>query len=70
MNQLVLATLVFATLALGEVETNGLVNTEAGTFRCHGSIVRLDHQGIPSSGDLSSSEMKPCDPVVEVRDTI
>jgi len=69
MNHIILATLVLATLALCEVETKDLVNTEAGTFRCRGSIVRLDHRGIPSSGDLGG-EMKPCDPIVEVRDTV
>ena len=69
MNQIILATLILVTLALGEVEAKGLVNTEAGTFRCRGSIVRLDHQGIPSSGDLGG-EMKPCDPIVEVKDTV
>jgi len=45
------------------------VNTEAGTFRCHGSVVRLDSQGIPSSGDPGGA-MKRCDQVVEVKETI
>jgi hypothetical protein len=69
MYQYLFAIPFLATLALGEVEAKGLVHTEAGTFRCRGTIVRLDDQGIPSSGELGG-EMKPCDPMVEVKDTI
>jgi hypothetical protein len=69
MNIIIVATLFLVTLALGAAEAKSLVNTEAGTFRCGGSIVRLDLQGIPSSGD-PGGEMKPCDPIVEVKDTI
>jgi hypothetical protein len=70
-NRIILTTslLVALVLTLGEAEATGLVNTEAGTFRCHGSIVRLDPQGVPSSGE-PGGRMKRCDLVVEVRDTI
>jgi hypothetical protein len=69
MNQIIIAILFLVTLALGVADAKSLVNTEAGTFRCGGSIVRLDLQGVPSSGD-PGGEMKPCDPIVEVRETI
>ena len=71
MNRIILTTslLVAFVLAVGEAEATGLVNTEAGTFRCHGSIVRLDPQGVPSSGEPGGT-MKRCDQVVEVKDTV
>jgi hypothetical protein len=69
MNQINLAILFLVTLALGEAQAKGLVNTEAGTFQCRGSVVHLDSQGVPSSGD-PGGEMKPCDPIVAVRETI
>jgi hypothetical protein len=69
MNHITFAFLFLVTLAVGQAEAKALVNTEAGTFRCGGSIVRLDLQGIPSSAD-PGGEMKPCDPIVEVKDTI
>ncbi len=69
MNQIVFAALFLVTLALGEAKATGLVNTEAGTFRCPGSIVRLDHHGIPLSGE-PGGELKPCMQIVEVKETI
>jgi hypothetical protein len=69
MNHIILAAFFLITPALSEAKATGLVNTEAGTFRCRGSIVRLDRQGIPFSGD-PGGEMKRCDLIVEVRDTI
>jgi len=68
-NQIILAAMCFIALALGEAGATGLVNTEAGTFRCNGSVVRLDPHGVPSSGE-PGGKMRPCDQVVELRDTI
>ena len=48
---------------------SGLINTEAGTFRCYGGIVQLDRHGIPSSEE-PGGKRKPCDPIVPVEDTI
>jgi hypothetical protein len=69
MNQINLAILFLVTLALSEAQAKGLVNTEAGTFQCRGSVVHLDEQGIPSSGD-PGGEMKPCHPIVAVGETV
>jgi hypothetical protein len=69
MNPILLALAFLPTLALGTAEATGLVNTEAGTFRCRGNIVRLDRQGVPFSGD-PGGQMKRCDLIVEVKDTI
>jgi hypothetical protein len=68
-NKIILAALFLTTLALANAEATGLVNTEAGTFRCQGSIVRLDSRGIPSSGE-PGGKMMPCAQIVEARDTI
>lgn len=46
-----------------------LVNTEAGTFRCPGKVVRVAPGGIPVSGE-PGGELKPCDMVVEAKDAI
>lgn len=69
MNQILLAAPFLVTLALVQAGATGLVNTEAGTFRCGGSIVRVDRHGVPSSAD-PGREMKPCEPVAELKDTI
>jgi hypothetical protein len=69
MSQINLAILFLVMLALGEAQAKGLVNTEAGTFQCRGSVVRLDSQGIPFSGD-PGGEMKPCHPIVAVGETV
>jgi hypothetical protein len=66
MNPSVLAPAILVTFALAAV---GMVNTEAGTFRCSGSVVHLDRHGFPSSGEPGST-MKPCDPIVQVGETI
>jgi hypothetical protein len=66
MNHFVLAPILFVLIAVAAV---GLVNTEAGTFRCSGSIVSLDRHGVPSSGE-PGGQMKPCVPIVEVGETI
>jgi hypothetical protein len=47
----------------------GLVNTEAGTFRCRGTVVRLDAKGIPSSGE-PGGQLRPCSQIVQIRETI
>jgi hypothetical protein len=69
MNQIILAVLVFITLSVTEAAAKGLVNTEAGTFRCFGSIVRLDRHGIPLSGE-PGGEMRPCNLIVEIKESI
>ena len=69
MRRIALATLFLVTLLLVEAQAIGLVNTEAGTFRCRGSVVRLDPKGIPFSGE-PGGELKPCSQVVEIKETI
>ncbi len=69
MNQIIPFVLLLLTLAIVRVDAAPLVNTEAGTFRCHGSIVRLDRHGVPSSGEPGGA-IKPCDPIVPIEDTI
>ena len=69
MKRIILATLFFVTLALGAANATGLVNTEAGTYRCSGSIVRLDRNGVPFSGE-PGGELKRCNLVVELKDSI
>jgi hypothetical protein len=69
MNQIILATLLCVTITLAEAKPPPLVNTEAGTFRCLGSVVRLAPGGFPVSGE-PGGDMKPCNPIVEVKDTI
>lgn len=69
MNQIILAALFSVTLALGEAGATGLVNTEAGTFRCQGSIVRLNQHGIPISGE-PGGEFKPCNPIIDIKESI
>jgi hypothetical protein len=68
-NRIILAAFFLTTLALAKAEATGLVNTEAGTFSCQGTIVRLDSKGVPSSGE-PGGKMKPCHQLVEVKDTI
>jgi hypothetical protein len=68
-NQIILAALCCIALAFNEAGATGLVNTEAGTFRCSGTVVRLDSQGVPFTGE-PGGKMKPCDQVVELRETI
>jgi hypothetical protein len=46
-----------------------LVNTQAGTFRCQGPLVRLDSKGVPSSGEAGAIFV-PCRLVIENKDTI
>jgi hypothetical protein len=69
MTQIILGAILLVRLALGEAGAVGLVNTEAGTFRCSGSVVRLDSYGVPFSGE-PGGKMKRCDLVVELKDAI
>lgn len=69
MAHIILAGLLSGTIVLAEANPALLVNTEAGTFRCSGSLVRLDPKGFPISGE-PGGEMKPCQMVVEVKDTV
>ncbi|PPQ31139.1 hypothetical protein [Rhodopila globiformis] len=69
MDRIILAALFLTPFALARAEATGLVNTEAGTFRCQGSIVRLDAKGVPSSGE-PGGKLRPCPQLVEVKDTV
>jgi hypothetical protein len=67
MRRIALATLPLGMLVLAQAA--GLVNTEAGTFRCRGTVVRLDAKGIPSSGE-PGGQLRPCSQIVQIRETI
>ncbi len=69
MNPIAIAAALLVTFVLTEASAAGLVNTEAGTFRCSGSVVSLDRHGVPSSGE-PGGQMRPCVPIVEIGETI